>query len=111
VAKLNEIHEQFNQSDVYITRQTYSVGGHSMGEVGKKDGAGLRYSWLPRRKISIYQQGEKSLLVEYNLKGKSGLAAGENDPTVSLETRTLKRITRERRRSNLKACRIQPRGW
>jgi hypothetical protein len=32
---------------------------------------------------------KEMLLPEYNLKRKSGLAVGENDPTMSLETRAL----------------------
>ncbi|KAJ6615604.1 nucleolar protein 14 [Mycena sp. CBHHK59/15] len=94
-AKLDEIHKKLNPFDVKVTKLKHEVGGRKLkGVTGKPS----------QSKQAGVEQRKKTLLVEYEEKGRAGGIVdrrfGENDPTMTLEERMLERFTKERQRSS-----------
>ncbi|KAJ7771047.1 nucleolar protein 14 [Mycena maculata] len=94
-AKLDEIHKKLNPFDVKVTKLKHEVGGRKVkGITGKPS----------QSKQAGLEQRKKTLLVEYEEKGRAGGIVdrrfGENDPSMSLEERMLERFTKERQRSS-----------
>ncbi|KAJ7739866.1 nucleolar protein 14 [Mycena metata] len=94
-AKLDEIHKKLNPFDVKVTKLKHEVGGRKLkGVTGKPS----------QSKQAGLEQRKKTLLVEYEEKGRAGGIVdrrfGENDPTMSLEERMLERFTKERQRTS-----------
>ncbi|KAF7352288.1 putative nucleolar complex protein 14 [Mycena venus] len=94
-AKLEEIHKKLNPFDTKVTKLKHEVGGRKLkGVTGKPS----------QSKQAGLEQRKKTLLVEYEEKGRAGGIVdrrfGENDPTMSLEERMLERFTKERQRSS-----------
>src|ERR1700691_2418641 len=88
------------------------VGGSSRVSLGDQHRAN-RLGWsrsdssfnILRRFIEwVYLQRKKTLLKEYEEKGRAGGVVdrrfGENDPTMSIEERMLERFTKERQRAS-----------
>ncbi|KAJ7102657.1 nucleolar protein 14 [Mycena crocata] len=94
-AKLDEIHKKLNPFDVKVTKLKHEVGGRKVKGVAGKPS---------QSKQAGLEQRKKTLLVEYEGKGRAGGIVdrrfGENDPTMSLEERMLERFTKERQRSS-----------
>ncbi|KAK7062278.1 putative nucleolar complex protein 14 [Favolaschia claudopus] len=94
-AKLDEIQKKLNPFDTKVTKLKHEVGGRKLkGVTGKPS----------QSKQAGIEQRKKTLLVEYEDKGRAGGIVdrrfGENDPSMSLEERMLERFTRERQRSS-----------
>ncbi|KAJ7506600.1 nucleolar protein 14 [Mycena galericulata] len=94
-AKLDEIHKKLNPFDVKVTKLKHEVGGRKLkGVTGKPS----------QSKQAGIEQRKKTLLVEYEEKGRAGGIVdrrfGENDPTMSVEARMLERFTKERQRTS-----------
>ncbi|KAJ6560265.1 nucleolar protein 14 [Mycena capillaripes] len=93
-AKLDEIHKKLNPFDTKVTKLKHEVGGRKVkGVTGKPS----------QSKQTGLEQRKKTLLVEYEEKGRAGGIVdrrfGENDPTMGLEERMLERFTKERQRT------------
>ncbi|KAI0921150.1 hypothetical protein AcV5_001156 [Taiwanofungus camphoratus] len=96
--KLKEIHQKLNPFDVKVTKLKHDVGGRKIagttGRPAKSKQAGI-------------EQRKKTLLKEYQEKGRSGGIVdrrfGENDPTMTPEERMLERFTREHQRMSKNA--------
>ncbi|KAJ7173755.1 nucleolar protein 14 [Mycena filopes] len=94
-AKLDEIHKKLNPFDVKVTKLKHEVGGRKVkGVTGKPS----------QSKQTGLDQRKKTLLVEYEAKGRAGGIVdrrfGENDPSMSVEERMLERFTKERQRTS-----------
>lgn len=117
--KLKEIHQKLNPFDVKVTKLKHDVGGRKIagttGRPAKSKQAGIeqvrptRLSCLGSLMIfvSYFIQRKKTLLKEYQEKGRSGGIVdrrfGENDPTMTPEERMLERFTREHQRMSKNA--------